>query len=118
VSADEVARARYVALVEQESFSWRERRALGVFVRRFPEIHLGIGLVGNAVFLVGTVLFMAGPEAVGIWFFLVGSSGMFLGALGEVLRVQGMRRLWRTDTDPVNPSERWSETGRSASSLE
>jgi hypothetical protein len=105
-------------MVAGETYSWRRRRALGMFVRRFPELHLGVGLVGNGVFLVGTVLFMTQRQDIGIWFFLVGSSGMFLGALGEVLRIQGKRRLWRTDTDPVDPSQRWSETGRSSSSLE
>jgi hypothetical protein len=43
---------------------------------------------------------------------------MFLGTLGEVFRVKGMHRLARTDTDPVRPDHRWSETGRKSSALE
>lgn len=101
-----------------EGLSWRQSRLLGAFVRRFAQLHLAIGLLGNGVFIVGTVLFMSHRENTGTWFFLVGSCGMFLGSLGEVMRIKGKRRLWRTDTDPVNPAERWSETGRSSSVLE
>ena len=100
------------------TLSWRESRALGMFVRRYPQVHLGIGLIGNGVFFLGTVLFMVKFETIGLWFFLIGTGGMFLGSLGEVLRVKGARRLARTDTDPVDPHSRWSETGRSASALE
>jgi hypothetical protein len=100
------------------TLSWRQSRALGLFVRRYPQLHLGIGLLGNGVFIIGTLLFMSGREGVGVWFFLVGSCGMFLGTLGEVFRVKGMHRLARTDTDPVRPDHRWSETGRKPSALD
>ena len=101
------------------SLSWRESRALGIFVRRYPQLHLGIGLVGNGVFLLGTILFMFKKyEELGLWFFLVGTGGMFLGSLGEILRIKGKRRLWQADTDPVDPHAKWSETGRSSSALE
>ena len=98
--------------------SWRQSRALGMFIRRFPQVHLGIGLLGNAVFIVGTVMYLSNRDDIGIWFFLVGSCGMFLGSLGEVFRIKGKQRLWQSDIDPVNPAERWSETGRSSSTLE
>ena len=100
------------------TLSWHQSRALGMFVRRYPQLHLGIGLLGNAVFITGTLLFMSEREDVGTWFFLIGSCGMFLGTLGEVLRVKGMHRLARTDTDPVEPGHRWSETGRKSSALD
>src|SRR5690349_365212 len=74
------------------SLSWRESRALGMFVRRYPHVHLGIGLVGNGVFFLGTILFMFKKyEEAGLWFFLVGTAGMFLGSVGEILRVKGKR---------------------------
>lgn len=85
---------------------------------RFPQLHLGIGILGNALFIVGSVLFMRRQEDVGIWFFVVGSSGMLLGSLGEALRIMGKHRLAQADTDPVNPDERWSETGRPSSPID
>jgi len=89
-----------------------ERRALGAFVRRFPQVHLGIGLLGNALFVTGTVLFMTKHQDAGMWFFLTGSSGMFLGALGELVRKLGKHRLARYDVDPARPDHRWSDSSR------
>ncbi len=100
------------------SLSWGQSRALGAFVRHYPAVHLSVGLVGNMLFIVGTVLFIANAEDVGVWFFLVGSCGMFLGSLGEALRIMGKHRLQRTDTDPISPDRKWSETGRPSSTLE
>ncbi|MGK2852835.1 MAG: hypothetical protein ACSLE3_01805 [Microbacteriaceae bacterium] len=34
-----------------------ERRWLGAALRDFPWVHLGIGLFGNAMFVVGSVMF-------------------------------------------------------------
>ena len=93
----------------------RERWAIGAFVFRFPQVHLGIGMLGNALFVIGTVLFLVQQQGVGIWFFLVGSCGMLLGSLGEILRVMGRRRLWRFDVDPEQPDDSWSvRQGRSS----
>lgn len=77
-------------------------------MRRFPQVHLGIGLVGNALFMTGSVLFMLKMSTVGVYFFIVGSSGMFLGSLGELLRTHGQRKLWEWDVDPAYPDHRWS----------
>ena len=95
----------------------RQRFALGTFVFRFPVVHLGVGILGNALFLVGTVLFLTGDQDVGVWLFLAGSSGMFLGSLGEGLRVLGKRRLVRFDVDPHHPDEPWSSTQRPSSPI-
>lgn len=84
---------------------------LGALVQRYPHVHLGIGLLGNALFVTGSVLFMTKRPDIGLWFFLVGSSGMFVGTLGEVLRKLGRRRLVRFDIDPARPDHRWSESG-------
>ena len=95
----------------------RQRFALGTFVFRFPLVHLGIGILGNALFLVGTVLFLIQHQDAGVWLFLAGSTGMFLGSLGEGLRVMGKRRLVRFDVDPHHPDEPWSSTQRPSSSI-
>ena len=77
-----------------------ERKGLAIWVRRFPQVHLGIGLTGNALFVVGSILFLAKQQHVGLYFFLTGSIGMFLGQLGEVIRYAGRHRLRRFDIDP------------------
>ena len=96
----------------------KEGWAIATFVWRFPQVHLGIGILGNALFITGSVLFMLKQQNVGTWFFVIGSSGMLLGSLGEALRIMGKRRLARYDADPENPDERWSETGRASSPIE
>jgi hypothetical protein len=51
-----------------------------------PWAHLGIGLFGNTTFVVGSVLFLYERlQTAGVWLFIVGSSGMLLGSLGELL---------------------------------
>lgn len=78
-------------------------------MRRFPQVHLLIGLLGNAVFIAGTALFMAQRQDVGVYFFLAGSCGMFLASLGEVLRAAGRRSLAQHDVDPHDPRPPWSD---------
>lgn len=53
----------------------------------FPWIHLGIGLFGGLAFFVGSIFFLYKEplQLVGIWLFIVGSFGMFLGSLGQLL---------------------------------
>jgi hypothetical protein len=93
-------------------------RGLGLFVRRFPQIHLGIGLLGNGLFITGTLLFMTRHQGQGVYFFLVGSCGMFLGSLGEVLRAVGRRKLARYDIDPRYPDQRWSQEQSRSSAID
>jgi hypothetical protein len=51
-----------------------------------PWFHLGIGLFGNTTFVVGSVLFLnESLQQAGVWLFILGSSGMLLGSLGELL---------------------------------
>jgi len=108
----------YIVPMESQGLPRRQRWALGAFVFRFPLVHLGIGIAGNALFLVGTVLFLLRQEGVGTWFFLVGSCGMLLGSVGEGLRALGKHRLVRYDVDPRHPDEAWSATGRHSSPME
>ncbi|MBP0614691.1 YrhK family protein [Jiella mangrovi] len=58
-------------------------------VRDYAWIHLAIGLFGNFCFVVGSVMFFKMFDAyytLGVWLFLVGSLGMFLGSLGELAK--------------------------------
>lgn len=67
----------------------RERAWLEMVVTDYQFIHLGIGIVGNALFVVGSVLFFPRFESlvtVAVWFFVVGSSLMLCGAIGEVAK--------------------------------
>lgn len=72
-----------------------QRSRVRGFLAEFPWIHLGIGIFGNLAFVVGSVLFLyAELERVGVWLFIVGSSGMLVGSFGELMvrierRVQG-----------------------------
>ncbi|MEF2551062.1 YrhK family protein [Aurantimonas sp. A2-1-M11] len=62
---------------------------LQTLVRDFGYIHLGIGLSGNLLFVIGSVLFFKAFEAwytLAVWMFVIGSTGMFLGSLGELAR--------------------------------
>ena len=64
-----------------------KRKLLREFVRDYPRIHLSLGLLGNATFLVGSVFFLYEPplQTVGTWLFIIGSLGMLLGSIGSVL---------------------------------
>lgn len=100
------------------NLSHRQRWALSALVWRFPHVHLGVGLAGNAMFVAGAVLFVLQHQGIGVWFFLAGSCGMFAGGLGEVARLLGKHRLARFDVDPFDPDLRWSRTRRRPSPLE
>ena len=70
------------------------RTWVGTALRDFPWVHLGLGLIGNTCFVVGSVLFFW-PEVktLAIWLFVVGSLGMLLGSVGELLvRIEKRRR--------------------------
>ncbi|MGH3444489.1 MAG: YrhK family protein, partial [Nocardioidaceae bacterium] len=59
------------------------RRWLGSFLREFPWIHLFIGLSGNLLFFVGSIMFFSKRLETGaIWLFVIGSLGMLVGSLG------------------------------------
>ena len=68
-------------------------RRLGEFLRAFPWIHLGIGLFGNSLFFIGSILFFwQSVKTIAVWIFVLGSLGMLLGSLGELLvRVEKRR---------------------------
>lgn len=64
------------------------------FVREFQTLHLVIGVAGNLVFFVGSVLFVwHSTEMLAIWLFIVGSLGMLLGAVGQAFYIHERHRL-------------------------
>lgn len=68
-------------------------RWLGSFLRDFPWIHLLIGLAGNLLFFVGSIMFFSKQLETGaIWLFVLGSLGMLIGSLGEIfVRIEKRR---------------------------
>ncbi len=66
---------------------------LGTAVQKFPWVHLGLGLLGNTMFFVGSIFFFyEGLKTLGIWLFVIGSFGMLTASVGEFLiRVEKKR---------------------------
>ncbi|APE19108.1 hypothetical protein BOH72_12060 [Mycobacterium sp. WY10] len=67
---------------------------MGSCLRAFPWAHLAVGLLGNTLFVIGSVLFFwESVKTVAIWLFVIGSAGMLLGSVGELLiRIDKHRR--------------------------
>ncbi len=67
---------------------------IGSALSAFPWVHLALGIFGNALFLTGSVLFFWHTvKTLAIWLFVIGSLGMLLGSVGELLvRIDKRRR--------------------------
>ncbi|GAM07093.1 MULTISPECIES: YrhK family protein [Novosphingobium] len=79
---------------------------LRTLVHDFRWFHIAVGLVGNLLFVVGSVLFlpaMAAWQTAGVWMFIAGSGLMFLGALGELLKQTLSMRGTRLERDSSAP---------------
>jgi hypothetical protein len=64
------------------------QQILKVLVHDYGWIHLSIGLLGNAAFFVGSILFLPQFEpykVTGVWLFIIGSLGMLIGSIGQIL---------------------------------
>lgn len=58
--------------------------ALRELMRDFEWVHVLLGVAGNACFVVGSVFFLwPSLKTAGVWLFIVGSLGMFIGAAGR-----------------------------------
>ena len=67
--------------------------ALSLLLKRFEWIHTTLGIVGNALFVTGSVLFLyQSLQTAGTWLFITGSSLMLIGALGS-----GIVKIWRAE---------------------
>ena len=60
-----------------------------------PWVHLGIGLIGNFAFVVGSIFFLyPSLTRAGTWLFVVASWGLLIGVCGEIMvRVEARRRV-------------------------
>jgi hypothetical protein len=56
-------------------------------VHRFRWLHQGIGVLGGLTFFAGSIFFLYHGvwETAGIWLFIIGSAGMFIGNVGSVI---------------------------------
>lgn len=69
-------------------------------VQDYEHVHTAIGIIGNLLFVVGSVLFYRAFEqyyTLAVTLFVIGSAFMLVGALGN-----GLRRWWETHRD-VSP---------------
>lgn len=63
-------------------------RFFKTLVQDYGWIHLSIGLLGNGLFFMGSILFLPQLEqhqTLGVWLFIIGSFFMLIGSLGRVL---------------------------------
>ena len=66
---------------------------LSLLLRKYQWIHLTLGLIGNISFVVGSVFFLYEHlHSEGTWLFIIGSTGMLIGSLGEAIV-----KLWHTE---------------------
>lgn len=67
--------------------------ALCALLKKFEWVHTTLGILGNTLFVVGSVFFLyESLKTAGVWLFIVGSALMLVGALGS-----GIVKLWRTE---------------------
>ncbi len=60
--------------------------ALRTFVRDYPYIHIGLGLIGNTTFFIGSIFFLSEKMMIaGTWLFIIGSLGMLIDTCGSAL---------------------------------
>ena len=62
---------------------------LQVLVRDYAYIHTGIGLFGNLLFFLGSILFFKTFESwhtLAVWMFVIGSAGMLFGSCGQIVK--------------------------------
>lgn len=70
----------------QSKFEQGAYDALQRLVSDYEWFHTGVGILGNLMFFVGSVLFLFEPaRTAGVWLFIVGSFGMLVGSLGEAV---------------------------------
>ena len=79
-----------MATRDDHRLGWRleegKRWWLGRRLRGFPWLHVGVGLLGNLLFFIGSIMFLSEHWMIfGTWLFIIGSFGMLVGSIGEIL---------------------------------
>lgn len=70
------------------AFVQDRRSIIKVLVQDFSWVHLGLGMLGNAAFFVGSIFFLPTFErmkTIGVWLFIVGAFLMLIGSCGRLL---------------------------------
>lgn len=61
-------------------------RGLRLLVRDHSWVHLVLGIIGNAAFLAGSIMFFwDSTTTAGIWCFVIGATGMLISSVGQAL---------------------------------
>lgn len=61
-------------------------RTLRKILDQYEWIHTWIGIAGNVLFVLGSIMFMSEQNrSVGTWLFIVGSTAMLIGNVGRAL---------------------------------
>jgi hypothetical protein len=64
------------------------------FVKEYEWVHTSIGIIGNICFVTGSVLFLSKSSGLPVYFFIAGSTGMLVGAVGSA--IIGLERVRET----------------------
>jgi len=57
---------------------------LAALARRHRAFYTGLGIMGNAAFLIGSIFFLFDSlYTAGVWLFIVGAAGMLVGSVGS-----------------------------------
>jgi hypothetical protein len=76
-----------------------QQNPVRALVQDYGWVHLGLGLIGNISFFIGSILFLPSLEpwkTLGVWLFILGAFLMMLGSLGRLLV-----DLWEEDAVPT-----------------
>ena len=58
--------------------------AVHVLICDYECVHISLGLIGNCAFVIGSFLFFSeSTKTLALWLFVIGSSGMLLGSVGN-----------------------------------
>lgn len=69
-------------------------------VHDYEWVHIAVGIMGNLLFLVGSVLFLwDSTKLTGVWLFIIGAGFMLVGAIGSaIVRLGPVQERVESDT--------------------
>lgn len=63
------------------------------FFREYEWVHTAVGIAGNTLFFVGSLLFLSeSTKDIGVWCFIVGAAFMLFGSVGSAVVKRYERR--------------------------